>query len=197
MGKIDFLTFSDRPNTYNNNNNNNPGKKKIKNTTKNHIQQQPISDIFSHFESSLNSETQIKPRKKKNHIPVKLREEGREGGRSVLGSRTIGFGVRRSRSGTKNLGLRSGMTNRCCDCDRDRREGEVERRRRTAKLKGEVERRRQTATAKSGFDLFLGAISLAGAWLAGGVCSLPLSSSSISLSLSSLSLSLYFPENCI
>ena len=108
-----------------------------------------------------------------------------------MGSRTIGFGVRRSRSGTTNLGLRSGMTNWCCDCDRDRREGEVERRRRTAKLKGEVERRRQTATAKSGFDLFLGAISLAGAWLAGGVCSLPLSSSSISLSLSSLSLSIF------
>ena len=38
-----------------------------------------------------------------------------------------------------------------------------------------------------GFDLSLGVISLAGAWLTGGVCSLPLSSSSISLSLSSLS----------
>ena len=45
-----------------------------------------------------------------------MREEGRERGRSVLGSRTIGFGVRRSRLG---------MTNRCCDCDRDRREGEI------------------------------------------------------------------------
>ena len=108
-----------------------------------------------------------------------------------MGSRTIGFGVRRSRSGTTNLGSQSGTMNRCCVYDCDRREGEVERRRRTAKSKGEVERRRRTATAKSGFDLFLDAISLAGAWLAGGVCSLPLSSSSISLSLSSLSLSIF------
>ena len=34
-----------------------------------------------------------KTQEKKNHNPIKLREEGREGGRSVLGSRTIGFGV--------------------------------------------------------------------------------------------------------
>ena len=176
----------------------------------NNKNQNHTENTFSHLPnkyiiSSLNSETQIKPRKKKNHNPVKLREEGREGGRSVLGSRTIGFGVRRSRSGTTNLGSRSGMKNQCCDCDRDRREGEVEGWSRTAKLKGEVERRsrrvrfeveRRSRTAlRSGFDLFLGAISLAGAWLAGGVCSLPLSSSSISLSLSSLSF--YFLENCI
>ena len=74
------------------------------------------------------------------------------------------------------------------------------RRSRTAKSKGEVERRRRTAKSKGairsrtalrfGVDLFLGAISLAGAWLVGGVCSLPLSSSSISLSLSLSSLSL-------
>ena len=55
-------------------------------------------------------------KKKKIHNPIKLREEGRERGRSVLGSRTIGFGVRRSRSG---------MTNQCCDCNRDRHEGEI------------------------------------------------------------------------
>ena len=55
----------------------------------------------------------------------------------------------------------------------------------------EVERQSQRVRSRralgSGFDLSLGAISLAGAWLARGVCSLPLSSSSISLSLSSLS----------
>ena len=68
--------------------------------------------------------------------------------------------------------------------------GEVEQRRRRVRF--EVERRSGSRTAlRSRFDLFLGAISLAGAWLAGGVCSLPLSSSSISLSLSSLSLSLF------
>ena len=55
--------------------------------------------------------------------------------------RTIGFGVRRSRSGTTNLGSRWGTTNRCCDCDRDRREGEVERRSRRVKSNGDVERR--------------------------------------------------------
>ena len=128
---------------------------KIKITQKTHFL--TFSHIFSlpnkYIISSLNSETQIKPRKK-NHNPIKLREEGREGGRSVLGSRTIGFGVRRiwvrdrgrrigaatviaigakarSRSGMTNLGSRSGTTNRCCDCDRNRREGEVERRSRT------------------------------------------------------------------
>ena len=167
----------------------------------NNKNQNHIENTFSHLPnkyiiSSLNSETQIKPKKKKNHIPVKLREEGREGGRSVLGSRTIGFGVRRSRSRTMNLGSRLGTTNLCCDCDCDRHEGEVKRRSLRVKLNGDVERRSRSWTAlRSGFDLFLGAISLAGAWLAGGVCSLPLSSSSISPSLSSLSL--YFPENCI
>ena len=67
------------------------------------------------------------------------REEGRERGRSVLGSRTIGFGVRRSRSGTTNLGSQSETTNRCCDCDRDRREGDVKRRSRRVKSNSEVE----------------------------------------------------------
>ena len=60
-------------------------------TTKIKIIQKIHFLTFSHLPnkyiiSSLNSETQIKPRKKKkNHNPVKLREEGREGGRSVLG----------------------------------------------------------------------------------------------------------------
>ena len=133
-----------------------------------------------------------------------------------MGSRTIGFGVRRLQSGTTNLGSQSGATNWCCNCDRDRHEGEVERRsrrvklnddverrsqrvklngdveRRSRRMRFEVERRSRSRTALcSGFDLFLGAISLAGAWLAGGVCSLPLSYSSISLSLSSLSLSIF------
>ena len=87
----------------------------------NNKNQNHTENTFSHLPnkyiiSSLNSETQIKSRKKKFHNPVKLRGEEREGGRSVLGSRTIGFGVWRSRSRT---------TNRCCDCDRDRREGEI------------------------------------------------------------------------
>ena len=56
----------------------------------NNKNQNHTENTFSHLPnkyiiSSLNSETQIKPRKKKNHNLVKLREEGREGGRSVLG----------------------------------------------------------------------------------------------------------------
>ena len=149
----------------------------------------PAKQIYNFIPQFINTN---KTQEKKNHIPVKLREEGREGGRSVLGSRTIGFGVRRSRSRTMNLGSWLGTTNLCCDCDRDRHEGEVERRSLRVKLNGDVERRSRSWTAlRSRFDLFLGAISLAGALLAGGVCSLPLSSSSISLSLSSLSLSLF------
>ena len=154
---------------------------KNQNHTENTFSHQPNRYIIS----SLNSETQIKPRKKKNHNTVKLSEEGREGERSVLGSRMISFGVWWSRSGT---------TNRSCDCDRDRCEGEVERRSRRVRFEVEWWSRSQIALG-SRFNLFLDAISLAEAWLAGGVCSLPLSSSSISLSLSSLFL--YFPKNCI
>ena len=121
-------------------------------TTKIKITQKTHFLTFSHLLNkyiilSLNSETQIKRRKKKNHNPVKLREEGREGGRSVLGSRTIGFGVRRSRSGTTNLGSRSGTMNRCCNCDRDRREGKVERWSRTATSNDKVEGWSRTATS--------------------------------------------------
>ena len=181
--------------------------KKNQNHTENTFSHLPNKYIIS----SLNSETQIKSRKKKFHNPVKLRGEEREGGRSVLGSRTIGFGVWRSRSRT---------TNRCCDCDRDRREGEITigddesgfairdnksvlrlrsrsawRRSQTAKSKGairrawfEVERRSRT-TLGSGFDLFLGAISLAGAWTT-NQCALSLSLLPLSHSHSALSLSL-------
>ena len=53
--------------------------------------------------------------------------------------KTIGFGVRRSRSGTTNLGSQSGTMNRCCDCDRDRREGDVEGWSWTATSNGKVE----------------------------------------------------------
>ena len=56
-----------------------------------------------------NTKTQIKPRKKKSYSGQIERRRKR--------GRTIGFGVRQSRSGT---------TNQCCNCDRDRLEGEVE-----------------------------------------------------------------------
>ena len=61
-----------------------PTTTKIKITQKTHfLTFSPLPNKY--IISSLNSETQIKPRKKKNHNPVKRTEEGREGGRSVLG----------------------------------------------------------------------------------------------------------------
>ena len=97
------------------------------------------------------------------------------------------LGAIRSRSrmakskGAKSKGSRFASKVEGCDL------GAIRSRSRTAKWKGAIRSRSQRALG-SGFDLSLGAISLAGAWLVGGECFLPLSSSSISLSLNSLSL---------
>ena len=180
-------------------------------TTKIKITQKTHFLTFSHLLNkyiilSLNSETQIKHRKKK--IIIRSNWEKKEEkeddwfwgrGRSVLGcdDRDRGW-----RIWVRDWGRWIGAATVIAIGAKAKSNGEVERRRRRVKLNGdveqrsrrvwfEVERRSRSRTAlRSGFDLFLGAISLAGAWLAGGVCSLPLSSSSISLSLSSLSLSL-------
>ena len=125
-------------------------------------------------------------------------------GRSVLGCDDCDRG---RQIWVRNRGRRIGATTVIAIGAKAKSKGEVERWSQRVKLNGDVERRsrrvrfeverwsRSRTALCFGFDLFLGAISLAGACLAGGVCSLPLSSSSISLSLSSLSL--YFPENCI
>ena len=70
--------------------------------------------------------------------------------------------------GAKSKG--SGFAGEVEGCDL----GAIRSRSRTAKSKGAIRSRRALG---SGFDLSLGAISLAGAWLVGGVCSLPLSPS--------------------
>ena len=98
----------------------------------------------------------------------------RDRGRRIGAATAIAIGAK-----AKSKSKSNGEVEGCNSCN-SKSNGEVE-----------VERRSRSRTALgSGFDLFLGAISLAGAWLARGVCSLPLSTSSISLSLSSLSLSL-------
>ena len=109
-----------------------------------------------------------------------------------MGPRTIGFGVRRSRSGTTNLGSRSGTTNRCCDCDRDRREGEVERRRLTAKSKGAI-RSRMVKSKLNSSALWVRSLSrcdLSGRSLAGRRGGLSPSLFFLYLTLTQLSLSL-------
>ena len=70
---------------------------------------QPPKQIYNFIPQFRNTN---KTQEKKNHNPIKLREEGREGGRSVLGCDESGFAIGddesvlrlRSRSGTTNLG---------------------------------------------------------------------------------------------
>ena len=101
-------------------------------TTKIKITQKTHFLTFSHLPnkyiiSSLNSETQIKPRKKKNHNLVKLREEGREGGRSVLGC------------DNRDRGRRIGAATAIAIGAKVKLNGEVEGWSRTATSNGEVE----------------------------------------------------------
>ena len=166
----------------------------------NNKNQNHTENTFSHLPnkyiiSSLNSETQIKPRKKKKSYSGQIERRRKR-------RRTIGFGVWRSRSGTMNLGSRSGTTNRCCDCDRDRREGEVERRSRRVKSNGDIKRRSRRVRFEVEQLCALGSISfwVRSLWPELGWpegCALSLSLLPLSHSHSALSLSLCFPENCI
>ena len=83
----------------------------------------------SHHHNNKNqnhTETQIKPRKK-NHNPIKLREEGREGGRSVLGCDNRDRGRRIGAATAITIGAKAKLN------------GEVEGWSQTATSNGEVE----------------------------------------------------------